>query len=189
MIEHSRFVHVRSDYIIRAIFARTQVALCLATQIEGSPCRLVRYRYCAISGVHSSFPFYPFGHRPLVRHIPTSLLLSIPEYSTCMHPLVRSRNPLNALLRRTPAVGTIVVEKTLRRMMDREQRDKADRQDEDPQAFDKAGRKVREGQSPQVGEEGTEEDRRQWKKTRDLHEEAKQISEKADARHRKGQED
>ena len=73
--------------------------------------------------------------------------------------------------------------------MAREQQNKAARQDEDSQAFDKAGRKVREGQSLQVGEEGTEEDRRQWEKTRDLHEEAKQISEKADARHRKGQED
>ncbi len=59
---------------------------------------------------------------------------------------------------------------------------------EDPQAFENVGREVRERQSPSIGEEGTEEDRRQWEKTRDLREEAKQISEKADARHRKEQE-
>ncbi len=60
---------------------------------------------------------------------------------------------------------------------------------EDPQAFENVGREVRERQSPSIGEEGTEEDRRQWEKTRDLREEAKQISEKADVRHRKEQED
>jgi hypothetical protein len=76
-------------------------------------------------------------------------------------------------------------------MMDREERpNKTGGQgEEDPQAFGNVDREVREGQSPQIGEEGTQEDRRQWEKTRDLHEEAKQISEKADARHRKGRED
>lgn len=71
--------------------------------------------------------------------------------------------------------------------MDREERwEKAgEKGGEDPQAFEEVGREVREGQSPSVGEEGTEEDRRQWEKTRDLHEEAERISEKAEARHRK----
>ncbi len=74
--------------------------------------------------------------------------------------------------------------------MDREvQRDAASGQREDAQAFEDIDRDVRERQSPQIGEEGTEEDRRQWSKTRDLHEEAKQISEKTDTRHRKKQED
>jgi hypothetical protein len=53
-------------------------------------------------------------------------------------------------------------------------------QEEDPQAFEHISREEREGQSPTIGEEGTEEDRSQWEKTRDLHEEAKQITEKAD---------
>ena len=58
-------------------------------------------------------------------------------------------------------------------------------QEEDPQAFENISREERGGQSPSIGEEGTEEERRQWKKTRDLHEEAKQITEKADESHRK----
>lgn len=76
-------------------------------------------------------------------------------------------------------------------MMDREEgHETAGEQGEnDPQAFEGVGREVRERQSPSLGEEGTEEDRRQWEKTRDLHEEAKQISEKADARHRKDEEE
>lgn len=75
--------------------------------------------------------------------------------------------------------------------MDREEkRDVAGTQGkEETQAFEKVGREVRERQSPQIGEEGTKEDRRQWEKTRDLHEEAKQVSEKTDTRHRKEQED
>ncbi len=70
--------------------------------------------------------------------------------------------------------------------MDREEQQETagEQGKEDPQAFESVGREVRERQSPSIGEEGTEEDRRQWEKTRDLHEEAKQISEKADARHR-----
>jgi len=63
------------------------------------------------------------------------------------------------------------------------QRDDAGRQ-EDHQSFEPVTREVREEQSPSVGEEGTEEDRRQWQKTRDLHKEAEQITEKADERHR-----
>ncbi len=75
--------------------------------------------------------------------------------------------------------------------MDREERRETagEQGEEDPQAFEQVGREVRERQSPSLGEEGTEEDRRQWEKTRDLHEEAKQISEKTDARHRKESEE
>lgn len=74
--------------------------------------------------------------------------------------------------------------------MDREeQRDQTGGQGEEgTRAFEKVGREVRERQSPSIGEEGTEEDRRQWEKTRDLHEEAKQISDKTDPRSRKEQE-
>jgi len=69
--------------------------------------------------------------------------------------------------------------------MDKEERrDLSDEQrEEDPQDFENISREVRERQSPSLGEEGTEEDRKQWEKTRDLHEEAKQITEKADASH------
>jgi len=68
--------------------------------------------------------------------------------------------------------------------MDKEERrDTSDKHKEDPQDFENISREVRQGQSPTVDEEGTEEDRKQWEKTRDLHEEAKQITEKADASH------
>ena len=71
--------------------------------------------------------------------------------------------------------------------MDRqERRDTSGKhREEDPQDFENIGHEVRERQSPSVGEEGTEEDRRQWKKIRDLHEGAKQITEKADQSHRR----
>ncbi len=71
--------------------------------------------------------------------------------------------------------------------MDKEERrDTSEEQkEEDPRAFENINREAREGQSPSIGEEGTEEDRRQWEKTRDLHEEAKQITDKADEPHRK----
>jgi len=71
--------------------------------------------------------------------------------------------------------------------MDEEERRDAsgEHQEEDPQDFENISREVRKGQSPAIGEEGTEEDRRQWEKTRDLHEEAKQITEKADESRRK----
>ena len=69
--------------------------------------------------------------------------------------------------------------------MDKEERrdNSGEHQEEDPQDFENISREVRKRQSPSVGEEGTEEDRMQWEKTRDLHEEAKQITEKADASH------
>ena len=60
---------------------------------------------------------------------------------------------------------------------------------EDPRDFEKISHKVREGQSPAVGEEGTEEERRQWGRTRDLHEEAKGVTGKADEPHRRGEEE
>ena len=69
--------------------------------------------------------------------------------------------------------------------MDQEERRNDAGRQEDPRDFEPVTRDVREGQSPNVGEEGTEEDRRQWQKTRDLHKEAEQITEKADERHRK----
>jgi hypothetical protein len=74
--------------------------------------------------------------------------------------------------------------------MDKEERrDTSDEQkEEDPRAFESISREERGGQSPSLGEEGTEEDRRQWEKARDLHEEAKQITEKADESHRKVEE-
>jgi len=62
------------------------------------------------------------------------------------------------------------------------------RQDEDPQTFENLSREERKGQSPSINEEGMEEERRQWERTRDLHEEAKQITDKADASHRKVEE-
>ena len=67
--------------------------------------------------------------------------------------------------------------------MDKEERRNTsdENQAEDSQDFQNISREVRERQSPSEGEEGTEEDRSQWEKTRDLHEEAKQITEKADA--------
>ena len=71
--------------------------------------------------------------------------------------------------------------------MDKEERRNTsdEQKEEDPRAFEDISREVREGQSPSIGEEGTEEDRRQWEKTRDLHEEAKQITGKADEPPRK----
>jgi len=74
--------------------------------------------------------------------------------------------------------------------MDKEERrdTSGEHQEEDPRAFENIGREEREGQSPSTGEEGTEEDRRQWEKTRDLHEEARQITEKAEESHRKVEE-
>ena len=66
--------------------------------------------------------------------------------------------------------------------MDREERrDTAGKHLEDPQDFENISHEVRERQSPSGGEE----DCKLWKKTRDLHEEAKQITEKADQSHRR----
>jgi hypothetical protein len=73
--------------------------------------------------------------------------------------------------------------------MDKEERqDMRANQEEDPQAFENISREEREGQSPSMGEEGTEEERRQWERTRNLHEEANQITEKAEESHPKGEE-
>lgn len=69
-------------------------------------------------------------------------------------------------------------------MSEEERQGNADRR-EDPRGFEPVTREVREEQSPSVGEEGTEEDRRQWQKTRDQRKEAEQITEKTDQRHRK----
>ena len=76
-------------------------------------------------------------------------------------------------------------------MMDKEERrdTSGKHQEKDPQDFENLRREERAAQSPSVGEEGTEEDRRQWEKSRDLHEEAKQITEKADESHRRVQEE
>jgi hypothetical protein len=73
-------------------------------------------------------------------------------------------------------------------MAKEERQDMGEQKEEDPKAFENISREERERQSPSIGEEGTEEDRRQWERTRDLHEDAKQISEKADESHRKGEE-
>jgi hypothetical protein len=75
--------------------------------------------------------------------------------------------------------------------MDREERgdNSGEQKEVNPRDFQNISREVRERQSPSVGEEGTEEDRKQWEKTRDLHEEAKQITEKADQSHRKVEEE
>ena len=75
-------------------------------------------------------------------------------------------------------------------MDDEERRDTSgEHREEDPREFENIDPGVREGQSPAVGEEGTEEDREQWEKTRDLHEEAKKITDKADERHQRGREE
>jgi len=71
-----------------------------------------------------------------------------------------------------------------------EQRDATRRQrEEDPRRFEQITREVREEQSPSIGEEGTEEDRRQWEKPRDMSEEVDAISEKANEQHREVRED
>ena len=74
--------------------------------------------------------------------------------------------------------------------MDKEERqDTSDEQEEDSGAFENVSREERGGQSPGIGEEGTEEGRRQWERTRDLHEEAKQVTKKADEPRRKVEEE
>jgi hypothetical protein len=71
-------------------------------------------------------------------------------------------------------------------MAKEERREMSGEHQEDPQAFENISREARKGQSPSLGEEGTEEDRRQWERTRDLHEESKQVTEHADDSNRKG---
>jgi hypothetical protein len=57
-------------------------------------------------------------------------------------------------------------------------------QEEDPRRFERIGREVRKEQSPSTGEEGTEVERGQWEKTRDMRKEIDAIPEEADERHR-----
>jgi hypothetical protein len=75
--------------------------------------------------------------------------------------------------------------------MDKDQRrdTSGNPKEQDPQDFQDISHEVREGQSPTVGEEATEEDRRQWERTRDLDEEAEQITEKADKSRQRAEED
>lgn len=61
--------------------------------------------------------------------------------------------------------------------------------EEDPRRFEKATREVRGEQSPRMGEEGTEEDRQQWEKSRDTSKEADAIPAEADEQHRRLRED
>jgi hypothetical protein len=51
--------------------------------------------------------------------------------------------------------------------------------EEDPRRFERTTREVREEQSPNPGEEGTEEDRQQWENPRDIGEEKAAIPEEA----------
>ena len=71
-----------------------------------------------------------------------------------------------------------------------EQRDTTGGQrEEDPRRFEKTTREVREEQSPSTGEEGTEEDRQQWEKTRDISKKVDAIPEEANEQHREVRED
>jgi hypothetical protein len=74
--------------------------------------------------------------------------------------------------------------------MDKEERrDTSDEQkEEDPRAFENVSHEKCGEQSPSIGEEGTEADRRQWEKTRNLQEESKQVTENAYESNRKGEE-
>jgi hypothetical protein len=63
------------------------------------------------------------------------------------------------------------------------------RKEEDPRRFERIGREARKGQSPKPGEEGTEEERRQWEKTRDMSKEIDAIPEEADERHRQARDE
>ena len=61
-----------------------------------------------------------------------------------------------------------------------EQRDTTGGQrEEDPRRFENIPREVREEQSTSTGEEVTEEDRRQWERTRDISKEVDAIPEEA----------
>jgi hypothetical protein len=61
--------------------------------------------------------------------------------------------------------------------------------EEDPRRFEKTTREVREVLSPSTGDEGTEEDRQQWEKPRDISEEVAAIPEEASERRRQARED
>ena len=71
-----------------------------------------------------------------------------------------------------------------------ERRDATRRQrEEDPRHFEQTTREVREEQSPSTGEEGTEEERQQWEKPRDMSQEVDAISEEANEQHREVRQD
>ena len=71
-----------------------------------------------------------------------------------------------------------------------EQRDTTGaKREEDPRRFEKTTREVREEQSPSTGDEGTEGDRQQWEKPRDMSEEVAAIPEEASEQHRRARED
>jgi hypothetical protein len=71
-----------------------------------------------------------------------------------------------------------------------EQRDTSGgNREEDPRRFEKTTREVREEQSPSTGDEGTEEDRQQWEKPRDISEEVAAMPEEASEQHRQARED
>jgi hypothetical protein len=61
--------------------------------------------------------------------------------------------------------------------------------EEDPRRFEKTTREVREVLSPSTGDEGTEEDRQQWEKPRDISEEVAAIPEEASEQRRQAGED
>ncbi len=61
--------------------------------------------------------------------------------------------------------------------------------EEDSRRFEKIIREVREEQSPSTGDEGTEVDRRQWEKTRDISKEVDAIPEEANEQRRQLRED
>ena len=63
------------------------------------------------------------------------------------------------------------------------------KREEDPRRFEKTARGVREEQSPSTGDEGAEEDRRQWEKPRDISEEVAAIPEEASEQRRQDRED
>ncbi len=72
---------------------------------------------------------------------------------------------------------------------DEQQDNTGGKREEDPRRFEKTTREVREEQSPSMGDEGTEEDRQQWEKPRDISEEVAVIPEEASEQHRRVRED
>jgi hypothetical protein len=63
------------------------------------------------------------------------------------------------------------------------------KREEDPRRFEQTTREAREEQSPGTGDEGTEEDRQQWEKPRDIGEEVAAIPEEASEQRRQAGED
>ncbi len=63
------------------------------------------------------------------------------------------------------------------------------KREEDPRRFEQTTREVREEQSFSTGDEGTEEDRQQWEKPRDISEEVAAIPEEASEQRRQARED